>query len=197
MNLAACQHLTLSGLKRRIWYRAVQQHHLAVCLSTAHTSTVPGRFNGGTAANPAFEVLYLCDSRTVALFEVQALLGSPYQGAAFAPQPQQPWHVLQANVRLHSVVNLTVPVEYLLIGTTVQELTGDWQGYALRQPSAPLIAPSWSEVPTQQLGYELYNLPGVEGFVAYSAKDATHRNLVVFPQNLCTAAAAESRSPIQ
>jgi hypothetical protein len=39
-------------------------------LGTAHTPTHATRFNPGTVADPAFEILYLADNPTVALFEV-------------------------------------------------------------------------------------------------------------------------------
>jgi len=38
-------------------------------------------------ADPAFEILYLAEDASVALFEVQALLGSAYPGATFVPNP--------------------------------------------------------------------------------------------------------------
>ena len=88
------------------------------------------------------------------------------------------------NIQLGQVTDLTRAANRRRIGTTVQELTGDWRGYRLRNPHPAIPAPYWTNVPTQRLGQALHDLPGLEGFLTYSAKVPTRQNLVVFPQKL-------------
>ncbi|HVA47195.1 MAG TPA: RES family NAD+ phosphorylase [Pirellulales bacterium] len=183
MKLASCASLVL-GPTTGTWYRAVQPKHWPTSLTTAHTKTIPSRFGAGTTAHPGFEILYLAEDQQVALFEVQALLGSPLPGAAYAPNPAQTWVIVNVSVALSKVADLCHVPERKKIQTSVQELTGDWRGYGLRSPNARLAAPYWSNVPTQKLGAELYNVRDLEAFVTYSAKVPTRRNLVVFPQKL-------------
>jgi hypothetical protein len=107
---------------------------LANPLGTAHTPTHATRFNPGTSTDPAFEILYLAEDATVALFEVQALLGSAHSGATFVPNPAGgAWTLIDVEVTLQSVVDLTKLTARRCIETSVQELTGDWRGYELRQ----------------------------------------------------------------
>src|SRR5581483_1392095 len=100
MNLAGCATLARRSL-RGTWIRALHPRFLANPLGTAHTRTHATRFNPGTTADPAFEILYLAEDATVALFEVQALLGSAYPGAAFVPNPAGgPWTWIGVQVKL-------------------------------------------------------------------------------------------------
>jgi len=140
--------------------------------------------NAGNAAYPGFEILYFPEDHQVALFEVQALLGSPYPGATYVPNPSTSWVVINVDIQLSRIADLTKVPQRKIIDTTVQELTGDWRGYALRNPHATLGAPYWSNVPTQRLGHALHGVADLEGFLSYSARVATRRNLVVFPKKL-------------
>jgi RES domain-containing protein len=162
------------------WYRALRPHHATTPLAGSHTATMPGRFNPGTIARPAFPVVYLAEDHLVALFEVSALLGSPLPGLTFLPTGH-PWTVINADVQLARVADLCRASERRLIETTVQELTGDWRGYSLRAAVPP---PGGANVPAQRLSAALYAVRGLEGFLTYSAKVPTHRNLVVFPDKL-------------
>jgi RES domain-containing protein len=183
MNLTACRSLT-AGPLTGTWFRGLNPRYSASPLATAHTATVPGRYNGGTVAHPAFEVLYLAEDHVVALFEVQALLGSPLPPAVFLPNPHSSWTVINVQVQLSQVADLTDAAQRRLIDTTVQELTGDWRGYLLRPASRKLVAPYWTRIPTQRLGAALFRVPRLEGFITYSARVPTQKNLVVFPQKL-------------
>lgn len=180
MRLARCRFL----IRRPItgsWFRAIRPQFFQTALAFAHTTTIPGRFNGGTIQRPDFPILYLAEDQIVALFEVSALLGSPLPGQVFVPNPNQPWTVVPVDVRLNRIADLTRVSQRRLIETTVQELTGDWRGYMLRNPNAPLGPPYWTNIPTQRLGAALHAVRGLEGFLTYSAKVPTRRNLVVFP----------------
>ncbi len=73
---------------------------------------------------------------------------------------------------MQSVADLTAPSQQSLLGTSIQELTGDWDTYTS------------GDAPTQQLGAALYATAGVEGFLAISAKLRHNKTLIVFPQKL-------------
>ena len=106
MNLAPCRHLHRHPL-RGTWIRALHPRYVANPLGTAHTTTHATRFNPGTVADPAFEILYLTEHASVALFEEQALLGSGYPGATFIPNPAGgPWTLMdvQSTCKLLSIL---------------------------------------------------------------------------------------------
>jgi hypothetical protein len=185
VNLAACGALPF-GPETGTWFRAVQLQHLPTAFQTSHTKHFPSRFNEGPRAVQPFEVFYAAQDHQVALFEVQALLGSPYwpQGAPLVvPNPNQNWVVLCVQVQLQHVADLTQAAEQVMLQTSAQELTGDWQGYQYRQPQDTVNQPVGA-APTQALGQAPFTLPGLEGFRAVSARVPNRMNLVVFPQRL-------------
>ncbi|MBA3712059.1 MAG: RES family NAD+ phosphorylase [Pyrinomonadaceae bacterium] len=182
MNFAACAGLPVQA-ESRTWFRAIQPHHLPTALSTSHTKTIPSRFGVGATASPQYEVLYLAENHLVALFEVQALLGSPLSAGGVVPHPRRAWTIINITVNLHRVVDLTDIVSQSSLSTTAQELTGDWRGYGLRGSSASIRAPTGA-APTQDLGAALYAVPDLEGFITLSAKLPDQMALVVFPQKL-------------
>jgi hypothetical protein len=176
------------GLARRpltgTWYRAIRPQYFQTALAFAHTATIPGRFNPGSSLHPGFSVLYLAEDPIVALYEVNAMLGSPLPGQPNVPNPASPWAVLNVAVRLNRVADLCRISQRRLVETTVQELTGDWRGYSLRNPNAVLNPPYWTNVPTQRLGTALRAVPKLQGFTTFSARLPTKRILVVFPDRL-------------
>jgi hypothetical protein len=182
MNLGACPALQ-TGPETGVWFRAVQPQHWPNALETAHTVFLASRFSPATASRPAYRVLYLAENQLVALFEVEAVLGSPFPGGTYVPNPSQAWTVLNIRVTLQRVADISDVAEQAKLGTTAQELTGDWKGYLFRNPFTPVSRPT-GPGPTQDLGQALYNVPGLEAFRAVSAKMPTHRNLVVFPGKL-------------
>ena len=184
MNLAQCVHLHRYQLQGT-WIRALHPNYVANPLGTAHAPTHATRFNPGTAADPGFEILYLAENALVARFEVQALLGSTYPGEAFVPNPAGVhWTLLDVEVDLQAVVDFTRLNARNLIETSVQELTGDWRAYGLRNPHRLRGGINGSDVPTQMLGRRLERVRGVEGFLCHSARIATRRNLMIFPRKL-------------
>jgi RES domain-containing protein len=179
MNLGSCGRLP-SGPLTGTWYRALQPQHQQTALQTSHTKHFPSRFNAGQSL---FDILYLAEDQIVALFEVQALLGSPYQ--TWVPNPYQAWTILNVHVTLQRIADLTQVPGQQLIDMSVQELTGDWRGYHLRTVVPSTIQPAGVPAPTQQLGEALFRVrPHLEGFLTASAKVPTRRTLVVFPENL-------------
>jgi hypothetical protein len=195
MNLSQCRQLQHRRL-RGTWIRALHPRHIANPLSAAHTPTHASRFSPGTMADPAFEILYLAEDPTVALFEVQALLGSAYPGSTFVPNPAGgAWTLVDVDVKLQAVVDFTKLTSCNGIGTSFQELTGDWRAYALRKPSKPRGGRNGSDIPTQRLGRRLEKIPDLEGFLSYSARIATQRNLMIFPHKLLPGSQLRYRDP--
>ncbi|HEV3341588.1 MAG TPA: RES family NAD+ phosphorylase [Pirellulales bacterium] len=158
-------------------------------LAFAHTSTRSSRFNEGGGS---FSTLYLSEDQLVALFEVEAVLGSPH--TTWVPVPSGNWTILSVSVVLQSIVDLTQAATQASLATTAQELTGDWRGYRLRNALTSVPQPAGVPAPTQELGAALYAVRGVEGFIAVSAKVPTRRNLVIFPDWLLPGSRLECRN---
>ena len=161
MNLAACERLVTRPLTGT-WYRAIQLKFWNSLLATAHTATIPGRFNAGNSTRSGFEILYFAEDQQVALFEVQALLGSPYPGTN-VPNPSGAWVLINVDIQLSRIADLTRVPQRRRIDSTVQELTGDWRGYLLRNPHPNLASPFWTQVPTQKLGTRCTTFPTWKG----------------------------------
>ena len=131
-----------------------------------------------------FPTLYLAESPSVALFEIKAVLGSPFLPGMSVPHPRKAGHVmLTVKVVLQDVADLTdVSSAQVPLGTSAQELTGDWFGYQWRNPMTSIAAPT-GIAPTQELGLALART-GVEGFRSISSPVPDHKTLIVFPENL-------------
>lgn len=167
------------------WYRAVQPKHFATALAYGHTATIPGRFNSGSVGSPGIQVLYFGEDQVTCLYEVAAILGSPLPNQPSLPNPANPWTVVPVAVQLTQVVDLTNQTALRALGTSEQELTGDWRCYALRPNAAAMKHVGFPVLaPTQELGDALHAWANVEGFITYSAKVPVKRNLVVFPQRI-------------
>jgi hypothetical protein len=196
MRLAQCGHLPRRPLQGN-WIRVVHPKYLANPLSTAHTAAHATRFNPGTTPDPSFQILYLAEDLTTGLFEVQALLGSPYPGAVSVPSPAGGgWVGIDVKVDLQAVVDFTRYAPRYLVQTSVQELTGDWRGYWLRSPARPRGGMHGSDVPTQLLGRRLERVRGAEGFISFSSRVGTRRILMVFPHKLMSGSRLTYRDPL-
>ena len=182
MRLAACSSLRTHP-ERAVWYRAIDPRHWPTALAASQTIFTPSRFSPAADANPTFPVLYLAENHLVALLEVEAVYSPPGSNGVILPNPQGAWTLLNVQVELQQVADLSDAGEQAKIGTTAQELTGDWRGYMDRSPHTPVVGPT-GPAPTHDLGQALYNVPGLEGFRTVSAKMPTHRNLLVFPSKL-------------
>jgi hypothetical protein len=153
------------------------------------------RFNAGRllAASSQFEILYFAENSTTAEFEIGALFGNPFKPGGSVPNPRLGYTMLNVQVVLHDVCDLTdVAGAQGPLGTTAQELTGDWEHYQTRGPTTSVSAPT-GIAPTQMLGEALFKT-GIEGFRAISAKIACNRTLMVFPQNLQTGSSVVFRN---
>jgi hypothetical protein len=182
VNLVACARLP-TFLETRTWYRAVQPQFYQTSLDTAQTRLIPSRFSAGSASRPPFELLYLAEDPIVALFEVQALFGAATLPGGVVPHPRRVYVVLNVDVRLVSVADLTDVASQAALRTTAQELTGDWRGYQQRSQTTSVKQPV-GLAPTQDLGATLFRVPGLEGFRTLSARLPYNEMLVVFPTKL-------------
>lgn len=180
MNLAAVAKLRTVAVAGT-WYRAIQSRYLATPLAHGHTTTSPGRFNGGIAAHPGPEAIYLTEDILTAQFEVEVLVRTNSPTHPVIPVPTTvPWSIVPVHVSLAAVADLTDPVEVAKLGMSFQTLTGDWRGF-LHRPVYPAIrAPYFTNVPTQRLGFALHR-HGFEGFLTYSSRVTIKKNLVLFP----------------
>lgn len=167
--------------ENRVWFRAINTQHLSTALAVAHSRRMPSRFSTATQKKRSFPLLYLSENQQVAMFEVGAILGSPYD--LYVPNPTHSWVLLNVQVTLQQVADLTDVAVQKRLRTTAQELTGDWRGYQLRQPTSSVKQPT-GLAPTQLLGAALYAVDGLEGFRVPSVPMPTHMNLVVFPDKL-------------
>jgi len=166
------------------WFRVTSTRYLPAAISMARTAVVLSRFYDPYSASPQFATLYLSDSPLVAQFEAQVLLGSPNRPGGPVTAPRFAWTVLQVQVSLTKVVDLSDLSAHAVLDTTVQELTGDWWGYRQRSRMTNVRAPIGT-APTQTLGEEIHRDPrDLEGFLAVSARVPTNRNLIVFPDHL-------------
>jgi RES domain-containing protein len=193
MNLAACGALAQRP-ETGVWFRAIQPQFWTTSLATAQTKSIPSRFNAGAHATSPFEILYLAENPMVALFEVQALFGTPTQPGGVVPHPRQAWITVNVTVQLQAVTDLTEVASMTAVATSAQELTGDWLGYQQRGPLTSVPQPV-GLAPTQALGAALWAVPGLEGFRTFSARLPYHSTLIVFPEKLQPGSAVTFHHP--
>jgi hypothetical protein len=183
VNLAVCASLPRTH-QNTVWYRLILPGHLPTALSSAHAKGRVARFNPGPILTPTaqYATLSFADDPIVAQFEVGAAFGSLTPGGHI-PHPRLSYVTLNVQVVLQDVIDLTeVSGAQNLLGTTVQELTGDWTAYQARSLMTPVSTPTGMS-PTQELGMALF-ATGTEGFLSVSAKIPYHRTLTVFPDRL-------------
>jgi len=110
-----------------------------------------------------------------------AVYGSHWQ-RIIIPDSRIDVQIINIEVDLQQVADLTSVAEQNKLRTNVQELTGDWKGFQRRMPLSSVSEPT-GLAPTQELGAMMFSL-GLEGFRAVSAKVSDQMNLVVFPRNM-------------
>lgn len=166
------------------WYRAVKPEFLSTAIATAHTNRATSRYSPATLSTPGFEILYLAENHLVAMFEAEAMFGSPLEPGGVVAHPTVSLVTIPIRVRLGGVVNVSDPSQAALIGTNAQELTGDWRSYKHRSSVTSVTGPT-GKAPTQELGEALFGLcSDVQGFITISARLPYYRALVVFPERL-------------
>lgn len=177
-----------------VWWRAIPSRFYGGSLRYKHTASSSTRFNPGTTASPAFPLLYFADDPVVALLEVGALVGHPWlpggMPGSMLTHPAGSFSVVSVTVRLSAVVDLTDFGNLGAIGSSPQELTGDWKGYDLRGARLPppslgiTVSTPTGNAPTQDLGQALAFASGAEGLLTYSARVGYRRILALFPTSL-------------
>jgi hypothetical protein len=183
VNLTACGALPTIQ-EKAVWYRLVDPRYIAGGLDSAHTKVVFSRFNAATLLSyvDQFSALYFAESPLVAQFEMGAMVGKPSPGGHL-PHPNRPFVSINVHISLFRVIDLTdVGKVQKPLGTTAQELTGDWDGYQTRTRLTSVTEPT-GMAPTQVLGLELFRT-GVEGFIAISARVPYAKTLTVFVDNI-------------
>jgi hypothetical protein len=183
VNLAICGTLPRTP-ENGVWFRLIPPGHLSTALSSAHSKVALSRFSAGRLlpATSQFAALYFADDPMVAQFEVGAVLGSPTPGGHI-PHPRLSFVSMNVHIILQEAFDLTdVPGAQVPLSTNVQELTGDWKGYTVRNHATPVASPT-GVAPTQALGEALFRT-GIEGFRAVSARVPYNKTLTVFPDNL-------------
>jgi RES domain-containing protein len=118
----------------------------------------------------SFDSIYLAQDPITAFVEVSALILLP-NGPA--PLRSPPWVVINVDVIVNNVLDLTDAGVLEKLGTTTSEVTGPW------------IARSHS--PTQRLGRLAHASRRIAGIRYASAKKTGGTNLVVFPDRLALA----------
>jgi RES domain-containing protein len=175
-----------AGPHSATWYRAVNPRFTSTAVSTTHSKTITSRFSPASPYNPGFEILYLAENHLVAMFEAQALFGSPLTPGGVVPHPTASLVTLAIQVQLSLVVDLSDPAQATLVDTNAQELTGDWRGYQQRG-SATSVAGLTGKAPTQEFGEQLFALcPAVQGFLTLSARLPYYKVLAIFTKRLRT-----------
>ena len=166
------------------WYRAVAPRFVSTAIVTTHSKTISSRYSPASRASPGFEVLYLAENHLVAMFEAQALFGSPLNPGGVVAHPTASLLTLAIQVQLTAVVDVSNPTQAALLDTNAQELTGDWRGYQQRSPATSVSGPT-GKAPTQDFGEQLFAVcPDVQGLLTLSARLPYYRVLAVFPSRL-------------
>src|SRR5204862_7821222 len=99
----------------------------------------PARFNPGPHLIPSdqFATLSLADHINAARFEAGAVLGS-YKPGYNIQNSRISFITMMVRVSLQEVIDLTDAAVQTALGTNVQELTGDWEGYQIRNRGTAL-----------------------------------------------------------
>jgi RES domain len=183
MNLANVAVLSACPVAS-VWYRAIPPGFLSTALSYSHAHRYASRYYQGPTAPVQFNILYLAENQEVALFEAEALFGSPLIPGGVIANPAKSLLVINAQVQLTRVADLTdILGSHQPLSTTAQELTGDWEGYQQRSAMTSIKAPVGAS-PTQQLGAALYANASYEGFLTISSKMPCQKVIGVFPDRI-------------
>jgi RES domain-containing protein len=176
-TLPGLPHITLHGP----WTRVVGFHLLLGPPPGAPTGTrSQPLWAGGPSIDGArftprggARTLYLASDAHTALLEVQAVVQIA-PGPAFTLRTQ-PWTLISVDGVLTDVLDLTEPAIQVALGTTLAELTGEWQISQLRGQVAP----------TQRLGQAAYETGAFIGLRYTSAKNPREgTGLAVFADRL-------------
>jgi RES domain-containing protein len=163
------------------WVRAVRSQYLLNPPPGAPAGSSPQPlWPGGSASHGARftprggpPAIYLASDPNIALLEVRAMLQPPGGPPLSANAPPQT--VVQVQTQVNQVLDLTAPATLAALGTSVQELSGDWRVSAAQGQS----------IPTWELGREAHATGKIRALLAWSAVAVGQgRVLIVFPDLL-------------
>ena len=175
---------TVSRLKTIVlptgtWYRAVPSSHSRTPLGSSRSIS---RF---CSTSSDYDAIYLAADRITALLEVQALVRSLHARLPISVIPNA-YIVFPISVGGIQVIDFGDPADRAVVGTSTQELTGDWRAYPAREldGETPIVRSQVFSAPTQDLGAALADAREVSGFLSPSAHNAKQSNLIVFPNKV-------------
>ncbi|MFD2610749.1 RES family NAD+ phosphorylase [Deinococcus taklimakanensis] len=149
-------------------HRCVAGRHINSLASTRGSMKADNRYSRAYR----FEALYTSYYPTIAMLEV--IQSKNFQG--FMPGAISVQHfTFSLSVRSDGILDLTVPDVQKLLGTNLQELTGDWK--TVNQEYG-------EDAPTQILGQAAYDCERIKAIRYPSKIDPTMANLVIFKNRI-------------
>jgi RES domain-containing protein len=148
-------------------YRLIPAQFAGTALSSIGSYRRGGRYN----PKEGFEALYLADTPLTALQEINLMR---ITDGAILSAKSAPRLLLSVEVVLSAVLDVTTGENQDVLGTNVQELTGNWL----------VLNATGQTAPTQDLGSAAYSLATIEALRVASAQDPRASNLVVLPDRL-------------
>jgi RES domain-containing protein len=150
-------------------YRAVQMQYLQTLTSTEGAWKADNRF---TAAGVS-QAMYVAQAPDLAMLEATRQFQKNFDTPTFPA-----YSILPVDVDLRRVLDMTRDECQDAVGTSLEELSGDWRAARKRQLEEPT-----RRVTTHDLGAAA-RAAGFEGLKYFSAYDASRWNIVVFTENL-------------
>ena len=167
MNHARAGELPAVHLDQVAWYRSADERYQ---YEPPLFRPSPNRFNPGH-----LQIMYFAPDALLARFEARDVLGHWFGNAI--PSLGNRHVVVEYRIELGpgaSIIDAR-PARLDAVGTTVQEMTGDWHYYGLRGTLAP----------TQNLARAIFDRPDSPmGLMAPSARNPSRDNLVLFAERL-------------
>ena len=170
-----------TSLRSGPWYR-VAPSFIANPFHIPSVNSI-NRFNDGASG---YRLLYFAPDIDTALFEARALLGNLY--GHFVPAGvHRLWTIFRYDIVFpcnpQPIVDFGDPINRNAFNTTIQEMTGDWEGYHLRRLMPSTIYSNRIHAPTQELGANIENTPHL-GYLAPSVCNPLVTNLILYYDRL-------------
>lgn len=150
-------------------YRAVQLQYLPTLTSTEGAWKAPNRYTAAEVSH----ALYVAMAPDLAMLEATRQFQRNFDTPTFPA-----YCILPADVDLRRILDLTRDAHQDALGTSIEELSGDWRAAHSRQLQQPE-----RRVVTHDLGRAAKDA-GFEGLKYFSAYDAARWNIVIFTENL-------------
>jgi RES domain-containing protein len=156
------------------WVRVVQERYLRQENPDPLWAGGPVKFGARFTPKGSFESLYLASDPFTALYEVEAVF------RPFSPRISPPLTLLTIEGLVENVLDLTDSSLQTRLGTSHEELAGNWKEVQHKYLSGEGPLPV-----TQRLGKRSYESSRISGLLYCSAKNPEKAaNLVVFPDRL-------------